>query len=127
MKILTALLFIIYSSTAKSENLFAEIDNSNIILRVIVVDQTFIDTGKIGNPNNYIQTYYDGSQRKNYAGIGYTFDNGRNAFIPEKPFPSWTLDETKAQWKAPHDPVPGQACSWSEPAQKWLPVGRCEP
>ncbi len=127
MKTLAVLLVLLFSSKAQSEVLFAEVDNSNVILRIIVVDQANINTGLFGNPGNWIQTYYDGSQRKNYAGPGYSFDNGRNAFIPPKPFASWILDEPTARWKAPHEPNPGQDCEWNEAAQKWVPVGLCEP
>ena len=87
---------------------FAEIDETNTVLRVIVAEQEFIDTGAVGDPSKWIQTSYntragvhygqDGMpdsgepMRKNYAGIGYTYDATRDAFIPPKPYASWVLD-----------------------------------
>jgi len=59
--------------------------------------------------------------RKNYAGIGYTFDSGRDAFIQPKPFASWVLDEDTCQWKAPVDmPTDGGMYSWDEATQAWV-------
>jgi len=90
---------------------FAEVDSTNIVLRVIVAEQDFIDSGAVGDPTHWIQTSYNtrggvhlhgGTPlRKNYAGAGDTYDPGRDAFIPPSPFPSWVLDETTCQWVAP--------------------------
>lgn len=61
--------------------------------------------------------------RKNYASIGYTYDAGRDAFIPPQTFPSWTLDEDTCQWKAPVPyPADGQSYHWDETTQTWLLV-----
>ena len=59
--------------------------------------------------------------RKNYAGIGYTYDIGRDAFIPPKPYPSWLLDEAACQWEAPV-PMPnaGELYTWDEAAGEWV-------
>ena len=59
--------------------------------------------------------------RKNYAGIGYTYDEQRDAFIPPQPYPSWTLNETTCQWSAP-TPMPdnGKAHSWNESTTSWV-------
>ena len=58
--------------------------------------------------------------RKNHAGIGYTYDEDRNAFIPKKPFVSWTLNETTCQWEAPIvKPDDGQNYDWNEENQQW--------
>ena len=59
--------------------------------------------------------------RKNYAGIGYTYDLGRDAFIPPTPYPSWLLDETTCQWEAPV-PMPddGEQYQWDEAAGEWV-------
>ena len=58
--------------------------------------------------------------RKNYAGIGYTYDFGRDAFIPPKPFPSWLLDESSCTWKSPVDyPDDGDRYKWDEENQEW--------
>lgn len=59
--------------------------------------------------------------RKNYAGIGYTYDPTRDAFIPPKPFPSWTLNETTCLWDAPTPmPTDGQRYEWDEPTTSWV-------
>ncbi len=62
--------------------------------------------------------------RKNYAGIGYTFDSERNAFIPPKPFASWVLNETTCQWDAPVEfPRTGRSLDWDEDNQTWVIPG----
>ena len=87
---------------------FAKIDETNTVTQVIVAEQGFIDTGAVGDPNMWIQTSYntrggvhygengepDGGNalRKNYAGIGYSYNSGLDAFIPPKPHASWTLN-----------------------------------
>ena len=66
------------------------------------------------------QTSYNGNIRKNYAGIGFTYDEDRDAFIPKKPFNSWILDEETCQWEAPVAyPNDGQRYSWNEENQTW--------
>jgi hypothetical protein len=66
------------------------------------------------------QTSYNGNFRKNYAGIGYDWDEARNAFVPPKPFNSWVLDENTCQWKAPIPmPTDGKMYSWNEGTQAW--------
>ena len=96
---------------------FAEINNDGIVQNVIVAEQDFIDSGAVGDSSNWIQTSYntrggihyapnsiesDGgiALRKNYAGIGYTYDSAKNVFISPKPFPSWSLDASN-DWQAP--------------------------
>ena len=62
--------------------------------------------------------------RKNYAGIGYTYDFGRDAFIPPKPFPSWTLDSNTCLWEAPVEmPSDGKLYTWDEENQIWVEDG----
>ena len=70
------------------------------------------------------QTSYNGNMRKNYAGIGMTWDEGRDAFIPPKPFNSWVLNETTCRWEAP-TPMPTDAAEneyyrWDEPTTAWV-------
>ena len=66
------------------------------------------------------QTSYNGNFRKNHAGIGYTYDADRDAFIPPKPFNSWTLNETSCLWEAPVAyPTDGQRYTWNETNQTW--------
>ena len=61
--------------------------------------------------------------RKNYAGIGYTYDSTRDAFIPPQPYPSWVLDETSCLWEAPVPyPTDGNRYSWDEATQNWIEI-----
>ena len=67
------------------------------------------------------QTSYNGNVRKRYAGIGYTYNAGLDAFVPPKPFPSWTLDAEAADWQPPV-PMPvdeGKRFAWNEETQAW--------
>ena len=66
------------------------------------------------------QTSYSGSFRKNYAGIGYSYDESRDAFISIKPYNSWTLNETTCQWESPI-PIPNQESmfAWDEENLRW--------
>ena len=69
------------------------------------------------------QTSYNGNIRKNYAGIGYTYDETLDAFVPPKPFVSWVLDADKAQWKAPVDmPTDDKRYTWNEATTSWVEV-----
>lgn len=68
----------------------------------------------------WVQTSYNANFRKNHAGIGYTYDEDRDAFIPPKPYPSWTLNETTCLWECPVDiPTDGQKYEWNEADQTW--------
>ena len=111
---------------------FAKLEN-NVVKQVIVVsNQDILDeqgqeseekgiafcSNLLGG--TWLQTSYNGKIRKNYAGIGYTYDEGRDAFIPPKPFNSWLLDEVTCQWKAPVDyPTDGKIYNWNEDTQSW--------
>jgi len=85
---------------------FAEIDTNNIVQRVLVVDNSLESRGAdflandLGLGGNWIQTSYNGTIRKNFAGIGYTYDSVRDAFIPPKAncHPEETLDEATCLW-----------------------------
>jgi hypothetical protein len=98
---------------------FAKLEN-NVVTQVIVAEQDFINSGSVGDSFLWVQTSYNGNFRKNYAGIGYTYDQGRDAFIPPKPFESWVLNEDTCRWDAP-TPVPddGQMYTWNEDTQAW--------
>jgi len=112
---------------------FAQIDENNIVTQVIVIEQDVVDTGLFGDPSSWIQTSYNThggvhSQggtplRKNYAGIGYTYDSTRDAFIPPKPFNSWVLNETSCLYEAP-TPMPndGKIYTWDEATTSWVEV-----
>lgn len=118
---------------------FAELDNYNVVKRVVVVankdtsDANGFEKEHIGIAylekllgGTWVQTSYNGNIRKNYAGIGYTYDADIDAFVPPKPYPSWVLDESTAQWNAPV-PMPQDAGTgeppkmyyWDEPTVSW--------
>ena len=112
---------------------FAEINSNNEVLRVIVVNNTeLLDSfGKeqeqigIGFCKTlfggiWIQTSYNSKFRKNYAGVGFTYNNTLDAFIPPKPFSSWTLNEDTCQWIPPISyPDDGNIYFWDEASQNW--------
>jgi len=98
---------------------FARVENG-VVQEVIVAEQPFIDSGAVGDPSLWVQTSYTGSIRKNYAGIGYSYDAGLDAFIPPKPYPSWTLDGSTCRWQAPVPyPTDGKSYAWDEPSLSW--------
>ena len=111
---------------------FAELDENNVVIRVIVVDNNeLMDNGSESEtkgiafcqslfPNtNWKQTSYNGNFRKNYAGVGYTYYADIDAFVPPQPYPSWTLN-AEANWEPPIAiPTDGQMYSWNESAQAW--------
>jgi len=112
---------------------FAKLDANNVVTQVIVVgnkdtsDAAGVEKEHIGAAfcerlfgGTWKQTSYNGNMRKNYAGIGYTYDAGRDAFIPPKPYNSWVLVEETCQWKAPVAmPEDGQDYYWDEPTTSW--------
>jgi hypothetical protein len=108
---------------------FAKVSNG-VVVQVIVAEpeffQTFVDT----SPGEWIQTSYNtrggvhangGTPlRKNYAGIGYTYDRTRDAFIPPQPYASWTMDEDTCLWSAPTPmPTEGGPYTWNESTTSW--------
>ena len=109
---------------------FAKVENG-IVTQVIVVEQDVLDTGLFGDPNLWVQTSYNtiGGQhvlggtplRKNYAGVGYTYDSERDAFISPSPFNSWTLNEDTCLWEAPTSiPDDGNQYLWDEETLSWI-------
>ena len=111
---------------------FAKINSDNIVEQVIVIEQEVLNTGHWGDPASWVQTSYNthggvhvngGTPlRKNFAGIGYTYDAGRDAFIPPKPFNSWVLNEDTCLWDAP-TPMPveeGKIFVWNEDTTSWI-------
>jgi len=119
---------------------YAYIDHDNIVTSVIVGPDEGTEPEGITSWEEYfsakgkgraLRTSYntrggvhafDGEPfRCNYAGIGYTYDEDRDAFIPPKPFESWVLDETTCLWVAPVDmPDDGQAYVWDESVGEWV-------
>lgn len=100
---------------------FAEIDQAGTVLRVIVADQAFINSGAVGDPAHWVQTSYTGSIRGRFAGVGYSFDADRDAFIPPRPFASWVLDEATLDWVAPIERPDAGVWHWDETSLSWLP------
>jgi hypothetical protein len=110
---------------------YAFLDNDNIVTEVIVgVDETELIEGK--DPETWygafrkqrcVRTSYNGNIRKNYAGVGYKYDEDLDAFVPPQPFASWLLDEETAQWVAPIPyPTDNLIYSWDEEAGDWVAV-----
>jgi hypothetical protein len=108
---------------------YAFLDSNNIVTEVIVgkdeTDTTHDWEQFYGEFRGQVckRTSYNGNIRKNYAGIGYSYDAQRDAFIPPKPFNSWFLDETTCEWKAPVDmPTDGKLYTWNESTTNWVEV-----
>lgn len=113
---------------------FAEINENNIVLRVLVIgdddckDQDGNESEVIGAlfchklfGGRWKQTSYNARIRKNYAGIGYAFDAARDAFIAPQPLPSWVLNETTCQWEPPIAyPTDGKMYTWDEQQLNWI-------
>lgn len=101
------------------------------VTQVIVAEPEFFNTFIDTSPGEWIQTSYNtrggvhtlgGTPlRKNYAGVGYTYDRIKDAFVPPKPYPSWVLDGDTCLWNAPVAmPTYGKAYDWNESTQKWV-------
>ena len=104
---------------------FAELDENNIVLRVLVGDNNMPNEGYDWFVENlggrWVQTSYNRSFRKNFASIGFTYDEERDAFIPPKPFESWILNEYSCLWDAPVPyPRDGKIYRWDEPSLSWI-------
>lgn len=98
---------------------FAKVENG-IVTKVIVAEPEFFDTFIDDSPGKWIQTYKDRSKRKHYAGIGFTYDKTRDAFIPPQPHPSWTLNEDGCYWEPPVAmPTDKNRYQWNEETQSW--------
>lgn len=117
---------------------FAQLDTNNVVTQVIVVhNNELLDANGVeseakgvsfcqslfGAETRWVQTSYNSNFRKNYAGIGYSYDLARDAFIPPKPYSSWVLNEDTCQWQAPVPyPVDGGSYYWDEATQSWVSV-----
>ena len=117
---------------------FAKLDANNIVLEVNVVDnEHLLDANVIereelgiaflvqwsGGYPYWKQTSYNGNIRKNYAGIGFTYAAGRDAFIPPQQYPSWVLNETTCRWEPPVPyPTDGKYYAWDETTTSWVEI-----
>ena len=118
---------------------FARLDDQNKVTQVIVVNNAEVldpDTGHeseslginfcqllFGKETKWVQTSYSGSIRKNFAGIGSTYDSNRDAFITPQPFSSWILNEDTCQWEPPVPcPIDGKQYYWDEDTKSWLEI-----
>lgn len=120
---------------------FAKVQDG-VVTQVIVAEPDFFDTFVDSSPGKWIQTSYNTSGgvhyqpntnvpsedqskalRKNYAGIGFTYDATRDAFIPPSPYASWVLNEDSCRWEAPVAmPSDGKAYRWDEDTTTWIEV-----
>lgn len=111
---------------------FAKV-HDGIVTKVIVAEPDFFDTFVDDSAGAWIQTSYNtigGTHtlsgtplRKNYAGVGFTYDRVRDAFIPPQPYPSWVLNEDTCLWVAPVAyPDDGDEYQWNEDTQSWVDV-----
>ena len=114
---------------------FAQLDENKIVIRVIVVHNNELIDGDgnenefrgvqfcrslYGDDNVWVQTSYNGNFRKNYAGAGFVYDEQRDAFIPQKPFNSWILNEDTCRWMPPvPHPNDGNFYDWDESTYSW--------
>lgn len=104
---------------------FAEINENNLVIRVLVGNNEMPNEGYDWLVENlggtWVQTSYNGNIRKNYAGIGFTYDEERDAFIPPQPFASWFLNEETCLWEAPVQyPEDGAEYYWDEESVNWV-------
>lgn len=112
---------------------FAKLNENNVVITVVVVNNSELLVNGVEveakgveflvslfGVTNWKQTSYNATFRKNAAGIGYTYDPDRDAFIPPKPYPSWTLDEQTCQWISPV-PFPNDEKKyfWDESTLSW--------
>lgn len=114
---------------------FAQLDN-NVVTRVIVISNSdIIEDGLeseekgieicknlLGENTVWVQTSYNGTFRKRYAGIGYTYSNEYDAFIPPKPYPSWVLNTIELVYEAPYPSPTDGPYLWNESLQIWESV-----
>ena len=111
---------------------FAQVIDTKVV-KVVSIEQDTIDTGVFGDPSTWIQTSYNtrggvhsegGTPlRKNYAGVGFTYDRTKDAFISPQPYASWTLNEDTCLWNPPTAyPDEGLRYVWNEETLSWVEV-----
>jgi len=111
---------------------FAELDENNIVTQVVVINNNELLDGETESEakgvefcstlfghSNWMQTSYNNNMRKQFAGIGFTYDSDNDVFISPQPYPSWSLDDNH-DWQAP-TPMPedDKKYSWNEETQSW--------
>jgi hypothetical protein len=97
--------------------------NNGIVEQIIVAEVEFFDTFIDSSPGEWIQTSYNNNIRKNYAGVGFTYDSARDAFIPPQPYNSWTLNEATCQWDSPVPyPTDDKRYEWDEETTNWKEI-----
>jgi hypothetical protein len=116
---------------------FAELDSSNVVKRVVVIankdtsDANNNEVESIGvafcqslfGSGTWIQTSYNSTIRKNYAGVGFSYRADIDAFVSPQPYPSWVLDMQTAKWSAPVAyPNDGKVYEWNEPTLSWVEI-----
>ena len=114
---------------------FVRIENGVVVQGIVVSNQDTADEHGVEKEDigiafcsnllggTWKQTSYNARIRKNYAGIGYTYDETLDAFVPPKPFASWILNEETAQWEAPTPyPDDGKRYSWDEETTSWVEI-----
>ena len=101
---------------------YAKVSN-NLVTQVIVAEAEFFDTFVDSSPGEWIQTSYNNNIRKNFAGVGFTYDTVRDAFIAPQPYASWILNETTCRWEAPTArPDDDKDYTWNEDTTAWVEV-----
>jgi hypothetical protein len=119
---------------------FVEIDKNNIVMRVVAINNSDIIEDGVESEqkgiafcktlwpdsNRWVQTSFSQQFRKNLAGTGYTYDEGRDAFIPPKLYPSWVLNEDTCRWEAPvpskYNGTDGKFYAWDEDIEDWVEI-----
>lgn len=118
-------------------SVFAKLDDSNVVIETATVSDSIATSDNIsqeqqginfleewsGGYSNWKQTSQTNSFRKNYAGVGYTYDSVLDAFVPPKLYPSWLLNTNTCQWQAPIPyPTDGKIYNWNEETQQWVEI-----
>lgn len=120
---------------------FARVEN-NVVQQVIVINNSVLLDANGGEQESlgvafcqslfgadgaWMQTFFNNNLRKNYAGVGYTYDSARDAFIAPQPYTSWILNETTCRWEAPTPhPDDSNSYSWNESTTSWAQLAEPE-
>jgi len=100
---------------------FAQLDNNNMVVNVIVAEQELIISGSLGSPTGWVQIEFNGVYIEGPPGIGYTYDSALDAFYAPQPYPSWVLNEDTCLWEAPVAyPDDDKMYAWDEETTSWV-------